>query len=213
MSGGFLVNLRWYVVETREHAVRDAMLSLALHFSQHEEHEVWAPFDRRRRPDRSRCEKPRADIRTPRFGRFIFIRCNMTPSLQHAINEQAGVAKVLAFSGTDEPAPVPDAHIADLRDHATATPSSFDIVIGDTIRVVEGPFASFGGKVTAVDRRGTICAEIEIFGRPTPIILEVGQVVMAQQAKSRAIEALKQARRQAKAEAAELRKHGARHAA
>ncbi len=48
---------------------------------------------------------------------------------------------------------------------------------GDTVRVLEGAFADFNGKVESVDpERSKVKILINIFGRETPVELEVDQV-------------------------------------
>ena len=47
----------------------------------------------------------------------------------------------------------------------------------DTVRIVDGPFASFSGKVDEVNpERGTLRVMVTIFGRATPVELEFLQV-------------------------------------
>jgi len=50
----------------------------------------------------------------------------------------------------------------------------------DTVRIVDGPFASFSGKVDEVNpERGTLRVMVTIFGRATPVELEFLQVEKA----------------------------------
>jgi len=54
-------------------------------------------------------------------------------------------------------------------------PASFKV--GELVRVSGGPFASYHGTVEEVDDEHSLLkVEVSIYGRPTPVELEFGQV-------------------------------------
>ena len=49
--------------------------------------------------------------------------------------------------------------------------------VGERVKVIEGPFANFSGRIQEVnDEKGKLIVEISIFGRPTPLELDVFQI-------------------------------------
>src|SRR4028119_2534031 len=93
--------------------------------------------------------------------------------------------KVTGFLGTNgKPQPISEAEAARIlntREEAAAaapkTKVNVDYEIGDNVKVLEGPFASFNGLVEELDfDRNRVKASVSIFGRATPAELEFEQV-------------------------------------
>lgn len=63
------------------------------------------------------------------------------------------------------------------RMNATETKHAIDLVVDDIVKIVDGPFKDFEGKVGEVDdSRGKIKVLVSMFGRETPVELDFLQV-------------------------------------
>lgn len=112
---------------------------------------------------------------------YVLVRCVQSPS---AIAGLLRFKKVIGVVGDPEkPYRVPDQIMARFiekaadggYDFTAPEPEIFDV--GQKVRVIDGPFASFPGIVIDWDGlRGRIRVEVSIFGRETPVELLVAQV-------------------------------------
>ena len=88
------------------------------------------------------------------------------------------------LGSSGRPQPISDAEAARIlntkEEAAVAAPKTklkVDYDIGDSVKVLEGPFASFNGVVEELDfDRGRVKVSVSIFGRATPVELEFDQV-------------------------------------
>lgn len=92
---------------------------------------------------------------------------------------------VINFAGNKEK-PIPlrkrevESMLAQFRDNVEAVRPKVVFDVGDTVRVIDGPFDSFTGIVEEVDpERGKLRVSVSIFGRATPVDLEYWQVERA----------------------------------
>lgn len=79
------------------------------------------------------------------------------------------------------PVVVPDQQMRDFADVLIGAVPLLDvedpITIGETVRVADGPFASFPGVIEEFDQsRGMVKVAVSIFGRATPVELELRQI-------------------------------------
>jgi transcription termination/antitermination protein NusG len=90
--------------------------------------------------------------------------------------------KVTGFLGADnKPMAIPEAEalrmLNQVKEGVERPKPLISFEIGENVKVADGPFASFMGVVEDVDEeRSRLKVAVSIFGRPTPVELEFGQV-------------------------------------
>ena len=81
-------------------------------------------------------------------------------------------------SGTT-PIPVSKAEIDYLKERMGQEAPQYDINVkeGDSVKIIDGPFKEFDGKVSEIDQeRGKIKVLVNMFGRDTPVELDSLQI-------------------------------------
>ena len=90
--------------------------------------------------------------------------------------------KVTGFLGADnKPMPISEDEamriLNQVKDGVERPKATITFEVGESVKVSDGPFASFQGHVEEVDEeRERIKVAVSIFGRPTPVELEFNQV-------------------------------------
>ena len=113
------------------------------------------------------------------FPGYVLVKMNLTDEAFHLIKN---TPKVTGFLGADnKPMPIPEdeaLRILNQEKEGVERPRpTITFEIGENVKVGEGPFASFTGVVEEVDEeRSRVKVAVSIFGRPTPVELEFGQV-------------------------------------
>ena len=113
------------------------------------------------------------------FPGYVLVKMNMTDQAYHLIKN---TPKVTGFLGTDnKPMPISEEEalriLHQVQEGVERPRPSVVYEIGEQVRVADGPFASFNGLVEDVDEeRARLKVAVSIFGRPTPVELEFGQV-------------------------------------
>jgi transcriptional antiterminator NusG len=113
------------------------------------------------------------------FPGYVLIKMVMSDKTWHLVKD---TDKITGFIGgtKDKPMPISDEEAASmtasLAEGFKRTRSVANFSEGDSVKVIEGPFASFVGTVESISEKGKVKVQVSIFGRPTPVELEFSQV-------------------------------------
>ena len=116
------------------------------------------------------------------FPGYVLIKVDLQDDIWHMIKN---TSKVTGFLGSgNKPSPMTEKEaqaVIQQAEEGTGSPRpSVTYDIGEEVRVVDGPFASFNGTVEEVDEdKARLKVSVSIFGRATPVELEYAQVEKA----------------------------------
>lgn len=116
------------------------------------------------------------------FPGYVIVRMDMNDETYHLVKNTPRVAGFLGPQG--KPTPVSESEIerliAQVETPAERPRTTIVFEVGETVRVVDGPFESFTGVVEEVDEIASrLKVAVSIFGRATPVELEYAQVQKA----------------------------------
>jgi len=173
---------RWYIIHAYsgfENKVRDAIMSEANRLG------LTSFVDQIEVPTETITEIKRGKkVQAERkfMPGYVLAKLELNDQVYHLVKNTPKVTGFLGPNG--KPQAIPDAQAARMLDtdegvaaHAPKQKISVDYEIGDAVKVLDGPFASFNGVVEELDfDRGRVKVSVSIFGRATPVELEFEQV-------------------------------------
>jgi transcriptional antiterminator NusG len=113
------------------------------------------------------------------FPGYVLVKMDLSDEAYHLVKN---TPKVTGFLGSgSKPMPVSEKEVARIigaiEEGVERPKTTIRFDIGETVRVTDGPFASFSGSVERVDEeRERLSVTVSIFGRATPVELEYNQV-------------------------------------
>ena len=115
------------------------------------------------------------------FPGYVLAKLTMTDDVYHLVKNTPKVTGFLGSSGKPQPITEAEAaRILNTKEEAAAAPKhkiKVDYEIGDSVKVLDGPFNSFTGVVEELDfDKNRVKVSVSIFGRATPVELDFEQV-------------------------------------
>jgi len=114
------------------------------------------------------------------FPGYVLVEMVMDDDTWHLVKH---TNKVTGFvgGGKNRPSPISEAEVrkivSQMQEGTEKPRHKIEFVVGETVRVKEGPFADFNGSVEEVNyEKSKVRVAVTIFGRSTPVELEFSQV-------------------------------------
>lgn len=170
--------VRWYVVHTYSGHENKVAAALKQRIeSEHLENKILEVLV----PTQEKIEikgGKKVTVKEKIFPGYILVKMVLDDIAWLAVRTTQGVTSFIGMS--QKPTPISEAEVASIVKFMTqgAQPTFKSIYIeGDTVKITDGPFAEFIGKVESIDKeRGKVKVLVSIFGRETPVELDFLQV-------------------------------------
>lgn len=113
------------------------------------------------------------------FPGYVMIEMVMSEKLFHLIKD---TPRITGFLGdAKEPIPLAEGEVARLKEQLSGAAEKpkpkYAYEVGESVRVIDGPFANFTGVLDEVNiERAKVKVMVSIFGRSTPVELEFSQI-------------------------------------
>jgi transcriptional antiterminator NusG len=119
----------------------------------------------------------RVTIEEKIFPGYVIVEMIVTDDSWYVVRNTPNVTGFVG-SGT-VPTPISEAEITFLQKRMGVEEPKYkiDVIINDLVRIMDGPFKDYEGKVSEVDdEKGKVKVLVSIFGRETPIELDFLQI-------------------------------------
>ena len=170
---------RWYVLHVYsgfEQKIADSIMDRAAKKGLAEEiEEIMVPTEEVVEVKRGQ----RVNTERKVFPGYVLIKMNMSDEAWHLVRQTDKVTGFLG--GGKKPVPISqkeaEVMMKQIQEGVESPRSSVTFDIGEELRVIDGPFASFSGHVEEIDEdKQKLKVSVSIFGRATPVELDYGQV-------------------------------------
>lgn len=119
----------------------------------------------------------KTEVKEKIFPGYILVRMVLDDTSWLAVRTTQGVTSFVGMG--NKPTPISDTEVATIIKFTMEEAPTFKQVFAsdDTVKIVDGPFADFIGKIDTVDEeKGKVKVLVSIFGRETPVELDFLQI-------------------------------------
>ena len=110
---------------------------------------------------------------------YVFVKMVYSDNTWHAIRSIRGVSGFVGASGED-PIPLTDDEVYEMGVEKKEIVVNYSV--GDTVRILDGPFSSFTGVVESIEvEKNSVSVVVTMFGRETSVEFELDEVEVISQ--------------------------------
>lgn len=115
------------------------------------------------------------------FPGYVLVKMELSDPTWHLVKNVPKVTGFLGGGGKGKPQPISDAEaeriFQQVKEGVEHPRHTITFEVGESVKVIDGPFESFVGVVEGVDEeKERVKVSVSIFGRATPVELEFTQV-------------------------------------
>jgi transcription elongation factor/antiterminator RfaH len=153
-------NERWFLVHTLPNSERKA----EFHLGAQGFRTYYPQFEKTIRHARQL-----RTVRAPLFARYLFVILDLERDRWLSIRSTVGVSRL--FTQDSRPVPVPAGIVEALleRSDGRLTRLDSDLIAGQRVKILSGPFADFIGPLQRLDAAGRVQVLLDLMGTAVPV--------------------------------------------
>ncbi len=173
-------DFKWYAIHTQvgyEEKVKSMLKNkIESEGLQDDVEEIFVPFEE---VIEIKKNNRKETVRRCLYPSYVFIKARMSDKLYNIVKRMSFTSGFVGYK--NQPVPLEDKEVEEIFRKIESSKESprlsVSFEVGESVRVLDGPFANFTGTVDEVDiDKGRLRILVSIFGRSTPVELNYNQV-------------------------------------
>jgi len=162
---------RWFVVHTQPHAEMRVVANLL-----RQEFRPFCPLVAKT----IRHARKVTQTHAPLFPNYLFVSLDVSRDRWRSVNGTFGVVRLLTYG--DVPLPVPKGVVESIEARLNAEGAidwSASFAYGQAVRICDGPFADFVGRIEHLDGTGRVCILLDLMGRAVTVVTRTDKLAQS----------------------------------
>ena len=160
--------MRWYVAQAQPHREKRADFHL-----RQQGFSTFLPLHQKT----VRHARQFRTVQAPFFPRYLFVRLDIGRDRWRSVNGTFGVSSLIMEG--ELPKPVPRGAVESMMamaDEAGLISVTPQLSLGDTVRVIRGPFSGLVGRLAALEDNQRVKVLLDILGKETLVAIDAARV-------------------------------------